>query len=79
MTVKDLVIVKLKHVKLNYSIGTFNHYNSHLMHFLRWCDANNVVEVSQLDDSKLIDYITDLKDMRKYHYKQTHRDIKKSL
>lgn len=61
MTVKDLVIVKLKHVKLNYSIGTFNHYNSHLMHFLKWCDANNVVEVSQLDDSKLIDYITDLK------------------
>jgi len=61
MTINELVRVKLNEVRLNYSIGNFNYYKSHLMHFLKWCNVNDVINVDDLNDSKLVDYITDLK------------------
>ncbi|MBM7454144.1 integrase/recombinase XerC/integrase/recombinase XerD [Acholeplasma morum] len=61
MTVQELIDNKLKHIKLNYSIGTFNHYVSHFTHFLNWCNKNDIVKVNELNDSKLIDYVTEMK------------------
>lgn len=53
---------RLKFVKLTFSKGTYEYYNSHLGHFERWCDKNGYVDVSDITDMVIINYITELKE-----------------
>lgn len=62
MTIHELINNQLNDVKLNLSQGTFKHYDSHLSHFKKWCDSNSIINVEDLTNEKIIDYINDLKE-----------------
>ena len=62
MRINELIMNELKFVKLNHSVGTFNHYQTHLSHFERWCLKNGYEMVSDITDMALIEYITELKE-----------------
>lgn len=61
MRINELVLNQLKYVKLTHSDGTYRFYESHLVHFERWCDHHGYGQVSDITDMVLIDYITELK------------------
>ncbi|MDG0888787.1 tyrosine-type recombinase/integrase [Paracholeplasma manati] len=61
MRINELVLNQLKYVKLTHSEGTYKHYESHLVHFEKWCHQHGNEFVSDITDMALIDYITDLK------------------
>lgn len=62
MRIDELIMNELKFIKLNHSLGTFNHYQSHLSHFQRWCIKHGHEQVSDITDVVIIDYITELKE-----------------
>lgn len=62
MTIQELINNQLNDVRLNLSKGTFKHYDSHLSHFKKWCDTNLIINVEDLTNEKIIDYINDLKE-----------------
>jgi site-specific recombinase XerD len=61
MIIIDVVTAFLMHVKLHHSIGNHNYYKSHLMHFVRWCDRNNLSGIDEVNNDVLVDYISDLR------------------
>lgn len=61
MTINELIDNQLNHIKLNYSQGTYNHYKSHLEHFLKWCKTHNIYNVSDFTHGEIIAYISELK------------------
>jgi len=62
MTIQELVNNQLSNIRLNQSKGTYKHYQSHLMHFKKWCDNNLIHNTDDIDELRLIDYINELKE-----------------
>lgn len=61
MTIKEMGQKYLNHIKLNFTSGTYKHNLSHLSHFNNWCDMNQVIDVRDLNEACIVDYISHMK------------------
>lgn len=48
-------------VRLHHSVGTFRFYQSHINHFLRYCDSNQLVTSSDVTPDIIVSYIQAMK------------------
>lgn len=67
MKLDKLVSSYIQEVKIRHSHGTWRFYKNHLEHFLRYATKHGVIDVDEIDDSIISDYI--------FHMKETCENV----
>lgn len=61
MKIEKIVNDFLLEVKLRHSIGTWRFYRSHLRHFINYAASISLSDLSDVDDSVIVDYVAHMK------------------
>ena len=61
MTIKEMNQKYLNHITLSFTPGTYRYNLSHIKHFEKWCEDNNVFMLEDLTESIIVDYIMHMK------------------
>ncbi len=62
MKIIEVISKFLNKIKIELSMGTYEHYKSHFDHFLKWCSDNDCFDTSDLSEVVLNAYLFELKE-----------------